>query len=48
MKKKIVQEKEKEEGRNETLSLEERAIHTHSWLIYRVPPVWEMTRLPLT
>jgi hypothetical protein len=20
----------------------------HSWLIYRVPPVWEMTRLPLT
>jgi hypothetical protein len=26
----------------------ERAIHTHSWLIYRVPPVWEMTQLPLT
>jgi hypothetical protein len=37
-------------GGDETLSRgeRERAIHTHSWLIYRVPRVWEMTRLPLT
>jgi hypothetical protein len=41
-------ENEKWEGGNETLSRGERAIHTPSWLIYRVPPVWEMTRLPLT
>jgi hypothetical protein len=40
MEKKIAKEKEKEEGGNETLSREERAIHTHSWLIYRVPPEW--------
>jgi hypothetical protein len=43
MEKKIVLENEKEEAGNETLSRGERAIHTHSWLIYRVPPVWEMT-----
>jgi hypothetical protein len=41
-------EKEKWKGGNETLSRGEREPSTHSWLIYRVPPVWEMTRLPLT
>jgi hypothetical protein len=48
MEKKIVQENEKWEGGNETLSRGEREPSTHTWLIYWVPPVWEMTRLPLT
>jgi hypothetical protein len=34
MEKKIVQEKEKEEERNETLSRGERAIHTHTHMAY--------------
>jgi hypothetical protein len=35
-------------GKRNPKSRSERAIHTHPWPIYRVPPVWEMTRLPLT
>jgi hypothetical protein len=37
-----------EGGKWNPKSRRERAIHTQSWLIYRFPPVWEMTRLPLT
>jgi hypothetical protein len=37
-----------EGGKWNPKSRRERAIDTHSWLIYRVPPVWEMIRLPLT
>jgi hypothetical protein len=41
MEKKIATKIRKWEGGNETLSpRRERAIDTHSWLIYQVPPEW--------